>query len=326
MNKKVTCCFFFYDYKDYDVYINARTFYRLAGFTLISTVNVEKCDLIVVFRGIPGRNYPEYTGVVHYYDYVCEHSLDIQDYFPNAASIYVVTCRNTSIYNTQAQITRVYGYLPVIPLIWSSNVLFPHKSSLPVHVSNFKPILGDQYQNELISLIKSRQVQIFGSKWDRIQVNALPLSYLAANKKLSDSFLCYGLMYPYQRGQSLSGRMWQGPIHGCFVISELNTNILSCPGVLEMESFLTGPLLTLNINMSKQLAIEARLFWVDKTETLAADLGLSLQEKNLIIEVAYARISLHLQHYSFFLKSLSSTASNRIIRASKAFFRYIYRF
>ena len=295
MSLKKRCCFLAFDYLDFDVYLNTRIFYALAGFVPVSSVKLASCDLLVVFRGIPNRVFPEFSGPIHFFDYVCQYRLDLRDYFPNAISITIISIdRNQYHSNDDIQ---VYGYLPVIPSIWQFTFPFTRRSSLPIHVSNYKPLQEDPFQEELLLLLKTGRLKVFGSKWERIQVKARPLSYLSANCVLATASICYGLMYPYQRGRSLSGRMWQAPINGCFVITESNTNPFLCPGVFEVDSF--GDLPSLQQLSSRELALQASKFWLDKTNLLARDLGLSLNWKYLPSKVVIARILIFRQHFTF---------------------------
>lgn len=295
MLAKKRCCFLSFDYSDFDVLLNASTFYRLAGYLIIPPLRLPECDLLVVFRGIPPRVYTEYTGLIHFYDYVCEHEINIREYFPNASCISVV-----SISRQHNRITKsffIYGYLPVIPSIWQFSLPFLRRSSPPLHVSNYKPLVNDLFQQQLISLVKAGKVRVFGSKWDRIQVRARPLSYLSANIILSTSSICYGLMYPYQRGKSLSGRMWQAPIQGCVVLSEKGSNPFRCPGVFAVENFADLPLI--HSYNPDELAQAASEFWLMKTKSLANDLDLFLDWKRLPFEVSRARFLMLKQHFEF---------------------------
>jgi len=295
MSPNKRCCFLAFDYLDFDVYLNTRTFYALAGFAPASSVKLASCDLLVVFRGIPHRVFPEFSGPIHFFDYVCQYRLELRDYFPNATSITIISIDRDQHRSTDD--IHVYGYLPVIPSIWQFSFPFTRRSSLPIHVSNYKPLQEDPFQEDLLFLIKTGRIKVFGSKWERIQVKARPLSYLSANCILATASICYGLMYPYQRGRSLSGRMWQAPINGCFVITESNTNPFLCPGVFEVPSF--GDLPSLEQLSSRELALQASKFWLDKTNLLARDLGLSLNWKNLPSEVVMARTLMLRQHLAF---------------------------
>jgi hypothetical protein len=302
MSSTRNCCFLFFDYTDFDVFLNARIFYRLAGYQLTSTRLLTKCDLLVYFRGHPDRIYTEYKGIIHFYDYVCEHELDLSKYFPNASEILGISIHQGT--HARSLFRCIYGYLPVIPHLWQFRLPFTKKTSIPIHVSNYKPLVNDPYQNQLVSLIQSGKVHVYGAKWDRVNISSRPLSYLQANLRLASSLTCFGLMYPYQRGKSLSGRMWQGPIQGCVVISEETTNLFCCPGIIEVSRF--DEIQSISEQDSNAIAIRSTEFWINKTEMLATDLNLFLNWKNLSSEVIYCRLLLICQHNEFLWKTFAS--------------------
>lgn len=319
MSAKKHCCFLFFDYVDFDVYLNARVFYRLAGYTIIPPEKWRKCALLIVFRGIPTHVYSEYYGPIHFYDYVREHVIDLCSIFPNATSISVISFEK-SIHDFPNLIS-IYGYLPVIPALWQFSSPFSRKSTLPIHISNYKPLVDDSYQQQLISLIKAGKIDLFGGKWDRIHLIARPLSFLSANLKLSSALICFGLMYPYQRGKSLSGRMWQAPLHGCLVISEKHTNLFSCPGVIEVESFYHLP--SFDFMPPAVLAKQAAQFWFGKTTALAKDLNLDLNSKSLALEVAFARYLMIVQHCEFLWSVLVTKNLTCLKHKTRSFLRSV---
>lgn len=230
------------------------------------------------------------------YDYVREYHLDYRSIFPNASAIIFVSLIETCI---DSPLDRyVESYLPVFPSLWQpSSLTHSRRSNTPIHISNYKPIGDDHYQQSLIKLIQSGDVRVFGGKWDSLKIQARKLSYYSANSLLAKSLVCFGLMYPYQRGTSLSGRMWQAPINGCVVLSEKGTNIFSVPGVIEVESF--------DNQSSKQhyhprlLAAKASEFWTLKTYQLAQQLNLKLDSHALGQEILLARLLLFRQHLEF---------------------------
>lgn len=295
MSRQRTCALLSFDYLDYDVFLNARAFYRLAGFNTKQSGNFVFAELLVILRGLPPCIYAEFQGCIHYYDYVREHSIDIRDYFPNASSVKYISIAPPV--NLRDGDQPIYGYLPIVPWIWQFKSAFVRRSVRPVHIANYKPLNNDPYQQQLISLAKSSYIRVYGSKWDKVQLRTRPLSYFSANRVLSHSYFCYGLMYPYQRGLSLSGRMWQAPIQGCIVISEMSTNIFSCPGVYESPFF---ERLSDNIRFDpEKLSLEATNFWWTKTLALAEDLDLSLNLSQLWAQIFVSQVLLLSQHIEF---------------------------
>ena len=305
MLAKKRCCILSFDYSDFDVNLNVSAFYRLAGYLIVSSRRFSECDLLVFLRGIPPRVFSEYTGSIHFYNYVLECDLNLRDYFPNASFITAISISHQG--DSLNNCLSIDGYLPVSPSLWHFPFQISRRSSLPLHVSNYKPLVDDPFQKQLISLAQTGKIRVYGSKWDRVQILARPLSYLSANLILNTTSVCYGLMYPYQRGKSLSGRMWQAPIQGCVVISEKDTNPFLCPGVFAVNSF-SDPLSFSCLNPA-ELARQASEFWLLKTKLLANDLDLGLDWTRLPFEVTRARLLMLLQHCEFsydiyFLKTM----------------------
>lgn len=292
--KRRLCCILSLDYFDLDVFLNVYVFYRLAGFRISRSSSLMEASLLVVLRGIPQQVTPYYQGDVHIYDYVKESQVDYRHFYPHARSITYISL-SEPIDNPFGD-QHVYGFLPVFPTIWT-RAQTSKTITKPVHISNFKPMKLDFYQQQLLSLIHARRVTVYGSKWSSVNVSARPLSYLHANQLLASSCFCFGLMYPYQRGTSLSGRMWQAPIHGCLVISELGTNIFNCPGVLESSNYEFDH--SSLPSTPSLLASEAQLFWRKKTQQLADDLSLTLYPNYIPSSIIIAHLLLIRQHIVF---------------------------
>ena len=183
----------------------------------------------------------------------------------------------------------------------------------------------DPYQEGLLTLILSGLVQAYGGNWDRVGVRAYPLSYRQANHVLASASCCFGLMWPYQRGKTLSGRMWQAPLNGCFVISEKGTNILGCPGVVERDAFDQD---TVSLQFSpaacRQLAHEAAEFWEGHTRALAEALGLRIN-LNLDGELNGERALLMLWDLEFRLQRLNRRFLSLVIPPFRCARRYLAR-
>jgi hypothetical protein len=314
------CCIHSFDYFDFDVFLNIFVFYRLAGFRISRSTSLIDCSLLVVLRGIPQQVTSQFHGDIHVYDYVKEIQVDYREFYPHARSITYISL-SAPLINSSGD-HYVYGFLPVIPSIWTRDQ--PSKTVVkPVHISNFKPMELDFYQKQLLSLIHSNRVTVYGSKWSSVSVSARPISYLKANHLLASSFFCFGLMYPYQRGTSLSGRMWQAPLHGCLVISELGTNIFNCPGVLETSTYeLDHSFLPSTPSM---LALEARFFWHEKTLKLADDLTLTLYSKYFPTSIIISHLLLIRQHIVFLTQKSFISPSLKFFGILNLFLRRILK-
>jgi hypothetical protein len=282
------------DFQDLDVIWNVRLFYLAAGFALVRDGSDPDLDLLVILRGDPGQAHREHRGIVHVYDYVKELQVDWAACFPRAREIRLV-----SLFRPEPLadgVRWVPGYLPVIPEFWQRNP-FRKKAGRPLHIANFKPMGDDPYQQDLTRLARRGLVRVYGGRWDRLGLATHGLSYLEANRQLADAWCCYGLMYPYQRGATLSGRMWQAPLHGCQVISEQGTNPLGLPGILEVERFTPETLLSVvSIRECWQIRQDATRFWREATERLARQLDLPAYRRPSAAQLAGCRRERRAQH------------------------------
>jgi hypothetical protein len=273
-----TCRIVSSDYLDRDVYLNIRCFYASAGYRLIGPEHAA-VDLLVVLRGDNGTADQSFAAAIHIYDYVKEYQVDWARRYPAARSIVLVSLDDppppsADPPSADPRLRHVRAYLPVIPGLWTCRS--GPRRSRPVHVSNYKRMPGDPFQEELLALIQAGRVEVHGNRWEQVGVRARPLSYRRANRLIAGSASCFGLMWPYQRGVTLSGRMWQAPLNGCFVLSEPGTDRLGCPGVLERPHFdLTSASLRFGPERCDALAREAAAFWEAHTRRLGVALGFS---------------------------------------------------
>ncbi len=298
------------DFRDLDVIWNVRLFYACAGYVVSEKEPSSSEDLLVILRGDPGRRFIEHRGVVHVYDYVKELDVDWKRCFPVAQKILLV-----SLFKPKASdpdITWVPGYLPVIPEFWQREP-FRKKEDRPLHIANLKPVGIDPYQQDLIRLARRGLIRVHGSNWDRLEIRTTGLSYLEANQLLAGAFCCYGLMYPYQRGSTLSGRMWQAPLHGCLVISEKGTNPLQLPGILEVERFAPDTLLSVgSIQECLRIRTLATRYWKDATDQLAQRLGIPALPRPRPAQLADCRRRMRDQHLRVVASRLLAEAGRRL--------------
>ena len=277
MGGRKQCVIASYDYLDLDVYWNARLFYQSMGYRVRLGCSASNADLLVVLRGSPKEVDTGFRGVIHVYSYVGVPQEDCREHFPNAGRIFLISLVPPE--RLSPNVIHVEGYLPVIPGLWFTSLSKADGHGRPVHISNYKEIGGDRYQEELLQLARSGDVDVYGSGWSRHGVNTGRISHWQANLLLARSPCCFGLMYPHQRGLTLSGRMWQAPLQGCYVITEQGTNIIRAPGVVEVGSFLESPFPHRMYPSSREnLRREAAGFWIQATERLAHDLRLAQRE------------------------------------------------
>ena len=293
------CNILSYDYLDIDVFWNIKLFYEAAGYHIDKNGKSDKYELLVMLRGDPGKSLISYKGIVHIYDYVKELRFNWCSRLPNACKIYLVSLSKPEV---QPRIQFIQGYLPIIPELWQEKP-FRKLSERPLHISNYKIIDNDIYQQDLVRLGKARFIRIFGRKWDRVDIRSYGLSYWQANRMIAKAYSCYGLMYPYQRGATLSGRMWQAPLNGCFVITEMGTNRFQCPGLIEVERYSLATLLVAeSIRSCWVLKEEATKYWRQQTLTIAKGLGLDIDPDILAVQSAVLRKEIFCHHLIFLIR------------------------
>ncbi|MBM5823057.1 MAG: hypothetical protein FJ082_11570 [Cyanobacteria bacterium K_Offshore_surface_m2_011] len=282
------------DFQDLDVIWNVRLFYRAAGYGFAPGGVDPDLDLLVILRGDPGHAYQDHRGIVHVYDYVKELQVNWPERFPRAREIRLISLFRPD--QVPEGLRWVPGYLPVVPEFWQQSP-FRKRAGRPLHIANFKPMGDDRYQQDLARLARHGLVRVYGGRWDRLGLATHGLSYLEANRRLASAWCCYGLMYPYQRGITLSGRMWQAPLHGCLVISEQGTNPLGLPGILEVERFSAETLLSVgSIRECWQIRQEATRYWREATERLALQLDLPAYRGPSAAQLASCRRERLAQH------------------------------
>jgi len=282
------------DFQDLDVIWNVQLFYLGAGFSLCRHWPDDGLELLVILRGDPGLSHQSHRGIVHVYDYVKELQVDWRACFPHAHRIQVISLLRPDRHDSGIEWVR--GYLPVIPEFWQLQP-FRKQEERPLHIANCKPLGNDAYQRDLARLARRGLVRVHGRHWDRLGLRTHGLSYLEANRLLAGAFCCYGLMYPYQRGTTLSGRMWQAPLHGCLVISEKGTNPLGLPGILEVDRFTPDTLLSVaSIRDCLEIRDAATHYWREATKLLARALGLAAPAAPSGAQLALCRRQRRAQH------------------------------
>lgn len=304
-----------YDWADSDVIINASFFYEACGYQIkkgyagillyeVRGYRVKKfydsskLDILVVLRGRPAGVDKNVKCPVHVYEYTKnreDEGTDWRYFFPAAQEIVVISlsqplCRGWGRW--------VKAYIPVIPDFWQTGNC--SKQETPVHIANYKPMAGDAYQAQIIYLIKAGKIQVYGNNWHKAGIKAKSLSYWDAGKKMAHACSVIGLMYPFQRGKTISGRMWQAPLNGTLVFTEPKTDIYSCPGLVEAEDLEKALVDKPNIQPA-ELAEAARKFWLEQNAYLAQSLGLVIEYKSKRYYSCFRRKLIlylfHIKHY-----------------------------
>ena len=78
----------------------------------------------------------------------------------------------------------------------------------------------------------------------------------------SKSEFAFGLMYPFQREVTISGRFWHAPLNGCSLLSEPGLYTQKIPGIIETDYSINDITKKIERNSDrKTLQKESQEFW-----------------------------------------------------------------
>lgn len=235
-----TCLIYGQNGLDLDVVYNLLSFYKSLNYWVAFSDKLYDSNLLVILRAV---NKPIDCSMfnfeqIHVYDYGgwsydgCIKSL-----------VYEKTYVFTTSLNHKEHIVNKLGfpsnhvYLsfpPVETSLWVENS--KERKYKFVHIGNFKKIdESDDVREKFNTAIKDLKVDIWGLNWE-LEDNSLyhgKTGVFNVSKIYSQSQFALGLMYPFQRDITFSGRFWHAPLNGCYLFSEksLYSNVI--PGVIE---------------------------------------------------------------------------------------------
>ena len=226
---------------DLDVTFNLRSFYKQLGFSVFFSGKLHDADLLVVLRAVdkPIDISPFSFSLVHVYDY---GGWDYDEFVKSInQKITYIFCTTESKLKRLVDILhfpkeQVFVALPPVDIkIWCKkleNVRYDF-----IHIGNSKPNLIDDPINELFNKALSYfKVHVWGSGWNLVnntyhgKIGLFDVSNIYSKSRFS-----FGLMYPFQREVTFSGRFWHGPLNGCVVLSEHGLFTRTIPGIVETE-------------------------------------------------------------------------------------------
>lgn len=298
-----TCLIYGHNGLDLDVTLNLCSFYKRLGFKVFFTEKLYEADLLVVLRAVDAEIdiTPFHFSLVHVYDY---GGWDY-DAFVNTINhaITYIFCtsevkRERLIQHLHFPKEQVFVALPPVDVeLWSKSL--EEVQYEMVHIGNFKPIGNDdpikQLFNEAIIHFKTN---VWGMGWTidkkfyHGKTGLFSVSSIYAKSKFA-----FGLMYPFQRDVTFSGRFWQAPLNGCSVFSEVGLYSSKMPGVIETDYSIEG--LDRKIkNKVDRIALQKKAteFWTkeyEKTLALVVPTFMIMKDKgfNLNNFCVYSRIS-----------------------------------
>jgi hypothetical protein len=236
-----TCLIFGHNGLDLDITLNLRYFYRSLGFKVFFSDKLHDADLLVVIRAVDAEIdiSPYHFSLIHIYDYLgCDY-----DAFVNSIDHTITYIFCTSEVKRYRLIQQLHfpekqiavAFPPVNVKLWSKKIKkLQYKM---VHIGNFKPITDEdpikQVFNESIIYFNTN---IWGMGWNiRRDLYHGRIGLFSVSAIYAKSKFAFGLMYPFQRDVTFSGRFWQAPLNGCYVFSEVGLYTSKFPGIIETD-------------------------------------------------------------------------------------------
>ena len=269
-----TCLIYGHNGLDLDVTMNLRSFYKSLGFKVFFSDRLYKADLLVVLRAVDKsiNLEPFNFSVIHIFDYGgwdYDNFITSIDYTKTYIYCTSSSKRIKIIETTGFPEQQIFVTLPPVDIdLWTSKA----KSKIFdfIHIGNFKPYTDDDLiRSKFINAVHQFKANIWGLGWTLKNLSKGlyhgKLGLFNVSKVYSKAKFSFGLMYPFQRNVTFSGRFWHAPLNGCYVFSEIGyyTNIM--PGVIEtdysIEDIKSKIVVTEDILLLKQKAV---IFWTNQ--------------------------------------------------------------
>lgn len=238
-----TCLIYGHNGLDLDVTFNLIAFYRKAGFSVFYADTLHDADVLVVLRAVDKAIdlSPYNFSVIHVYDYGGWGYDSFIKSIDHSVSYIFCTSeekRNRVIDKTSFPESRIsVAFPPVAIKLWLADL---KKNEFDiVHIGNYKPITeADFYKENFNRAIIDSKVHVWGLNWTGIVNNDLyhgKAGQFSVSGIYSKSACSFGLMYPFQRSVTFSGRFWHAPLNGCRLFSEPGVCTKNIPGVIETD-------------------------------------------------------------------------------------------
>lgn len=268
-----TCLIYGHNGLDLDVTFNLRSFYKKLGFKVCFSDKLHTADLLVVVRAVDKEiNITPFNySLVHVYDY---GGWDYDGF------VKTIDHSKTFIFCTsEAKKERLIKKLnfpksqvcvalpPVDTTLWVKDI---KKTKFDfTHIGNFKPIVDeDIFKLRFNKAIDYFNSHLWGLGWKlNNEIYHGKAGLFQVSKIYAQSRFSFGLMYPFQREVTFSGRFWHAPLNGCFLFSEPGLYSQTIPGVIETDYTVEDISDKLNQQMSSfELQKEAQEFWNKQNE------------------------------------------------------------
>lgn len=267
---------------DFEILVNLVAFYTGCGFDVRVGRTVGPADLLVIQRGRcePAAVFPHAYRECHIYDYVFDGTADARACFPNAKAAVVISPTGEMSGSMTSPGPVITAMPPVVTHLWRCDEPDGQRPTRLVHIGHRKPTGShDPWQVELEAIARAGGGEFFGSGWLDL-ADAPPSENLHGPIPLHDVGPIYrqsqralGIMYPYQRGKTISSRMWQAPLAGCLLLSEAAVAGCPLPGVELVSSYWSAIDHEPAAILPHAIVRAATEFWDQQTKDLAATLG-----------------------------------------------------
>jgi len=238
-----TCLIYGHNGLDLDVTFNLVAFYKKAGLSVFYARELHDADVLVVLRAVdsPIDLSPFNFGVIHIFDYGgWDYNTFIGSIDHSKTYIFCTSGekRNRIIHHTSFPENRIFvGFPPVATRLWMADL---KKNEYQfVHIGNYKPIKEpDRYKENFNKAVIDQKVNVWGLDWTGIISKDLyhgKAGQFSVSGIYAKSAWGLGLMYPFQRDVTFSGRFWHAPLNGCQLLSEPGVCTKNIPGVIETD-------------------------------------------------------------------------------------------
>lgn len=274
MRQPKTVCIYGFDGFDADVAINLRALYESLGFHVFQSRHFMPADILCIQRGADVDLAVPAYGQVHVFDYVGKplHKMLLALSAQSSVHVFTSNLHRAANYRECADLNGINFHVqspPVSVDVWRRKV-----SALKypvVHVGNLKPFYrdgSDSHAAAFLARLSQLDVQVWGGGWDfggKAIIARGQAKIHAVSEIYASSALSLGMMYPFQRHVTISGRFWQAPLNGCLLLSEAPPPSGEIPGVAVVQYADDGHLQELLHRDHDRTALqaEASQFWYE---------------------------------------------------------------
>jgi hypothetical protein len=263
-----TCLIWGDDSLDLDITYNLVSFYEDLGFKVFFSWSLHKADILVVTRAMDRRNNISSFNfrLVHVYDYTgWDYDSFLLNTDPHKTFIFCTSEEKKArlAEKNNFPVDHIFLAFPPVDTTQWSKKLKKLKYEF-VHIGNHKPIIGsDKFKEKFDIAVDHFRAHLWGTGW-RIKNKFYrgKAGLFRVSSIYSGSQFAFGLMYPFQREVTFSGRFWHAPLNGCILLSEPGMYAGKMPGVIETDYSIEDIVRKTAGNFNrKEMQEEAVVYW-----------------------------------------------------------------